>query len=430
MKHATFRQPLPKHLQPLMSKGYEVASGEPRPFEMIGLSPAGSMSASGADMGRFMIAHLQKGAFGGQRILAEPTAVAMHRTAATVIPPLNGMVLGFYQADLNGHPVIAHGGDTQWFHSDLNLFIDDGVGVFVSLNSPGKEGAAAPIRTALLTGFADRYFPAPPRQASPAAAGAVDAKTAAEHAALFAGRYIYSRRSHKTFIAIASLLSQVSVAADKDGIVTVPALTGISGEPKKWKEISPFVWRNVDGGDLLAAQVENGRVVRFGYDRYPFMLFEPVPWWSSSAWLLPLWVAGLVALLLTVLAWPISALVRRRYGVAYGLSGRDAVAHRRIRIASLAVLLAMVAVAVTLGLMFSDFKWLAPGIEHWVMFLRIVTLVVLVGGAAVALWNAWVVLRSQRRWPAKVWGVVLAVSCLTMLWVGVVFKLVGFSGEF
>ena len=46
---------------------------------------------------------------------------------------------------------------------------------------------------------------------------------------------------------------------------------------------------------------------------------------------------GLGALLLTVLAWPVSALVRRHYGVPYALQGRDARAHRLVRIAALAV---------------------------------------------------------------------------------------------
>ena len=74
--------------------------------------------------------------------------------------------------------------------------------------------------------------------------------------------------------------------------------------------------------------------------------------------------------------------------------------------------------------------WLAPGIKTWVMVLRAVALVVLVAGAAVAVWNAWVVLRSGRRRLAKLWSVVLAVSCLTMLWVGLVFRMAGLGGDF
>ena len=431
MTRATFRQPLPESLAPLMSKGYKPGSDDPQPFEMIGLSPAGSMSASGGDMARFMIAHLQKGTFEGTRILGESTAVEMHDTASKMFPPLKGMVLGFYQSDVNGHRAIAHAGDTGWFHSDLNLFIDDGVGVFVSFNSAGKDGTAQPLRVALVTDFADRYLPSAGKGAMTAAApaAAVDAKTAREHAALLAGRYLFSRRSHTSFVAALNLLSQVKVVADKDGVVVVDALKDLNEQPKKWHEVSPFVWQDASGHERLAAQVENGRVVRFGYDPYPFMLLEPVPGWMSASWLLPLWIASLIAILLTTLAWPISALVRRRYKVAYGLTGRDATAHRRIRLAALFVLLSTIAVGVTLGLMFSDFKYLAPGIERWVFVLRLVTLIALVIGALTALWNAWVVLRSQRRWLAKLWSILLAISFLTTLWVGLVFKLAGFGGN-
>ena len=75
------------------------------------------------------------------------------------------MSLGFYQSNINGRRVIAHGGDTVAFHSDLHLFMDDGVGLYVSFNSVGKEGAAGDLRSALFEQFADRYFPAPPTTA-------------------------------------------------------------------------------------------------------------------------------------------------------------------------------------------------------------------------------------------------------------------------
>jgi hypothetical protein len=116
--------------------------------------------------------------------------------------------------------------------------------------------------------------------------------------------------------------------------------------------------------------------------------------------------------------------------VPYGLSGRDAKAHRVVRLASLVTLLVIITVGVSLVLMFSDFKWLAPGIEKWVSFVRVLTLLTIVGGVAAGLWNAWAVLTSPRRWTAKVWSVVLAVSFLTIFWVGIVFKMAGVSGEF
>jgi hypothetical protein len=50
----------------------------------------------------------------------------------------------------------------QYFHTSLHLFLKEGVGFYVSFNSPGKNGAAGePAHGALFDDFADRYFPAP-----------------------------------------------------------------------------------------------------------------------------------------------------------------------------------------------------------------------------------------------------------------------------
>ena len=120
MESSTFRQPLPERLKSQMSQGYARASEDPKPFEIVGVAPAGALSASGADMAKFMIAHLQKGAFGSGRILQESTAEQMHTTALTVLPRVQRMLLGFYEQNYNGRRVIGHGGDTNWFHSDLS----------------------------------------------------------------------------------------------------------------------------------------------------------------------------------------------------------------------------------------------------------------------------------------------------------------------
>ncbi|MDI9239815.1 serine hydrolase domain-containing protein [Lysobacter sp. LF1] len=426
MKHASFRQPLPAALQPLMSQGYKLGSDDkPQGYEIVNSAPAGSLAASGADMGRFMIAHLQKGEFQGNRILQAATADKMHTTALDILPPLNRMELGFYDSNINGHRSIAHAGDTQWFHSALHLFPDDNVGLFVSVNSSGKEGAPGVIRTALFEEFADRYFP------GPVAEGKVDETTAKEHAAQIAGRYDNSRRSETGFVALAYLMGQVTVQANEDGTITVPALTGANGQPKKWREIAPYVWRDVMGGDRIAAKVVDGKVVRFSAEPIsPFMVFDRTPAWRSGGLLLPLLGVALLALLLTVLAWPVSAMVRRHYGVSYPYSGRDAQWHRRIRWTSLVVFVTTVfGIGLVLWMM-ESLEMLGPRSDNLVHAIRLLAAIVLPLGALVSLGNAWAVLTSRRSWKAKLWSVVLAASCLVILWVGFVFNLIGFSANY
>ena len=86
MTHATFRQPLPDNLKPLMSEGYDKASQPAKGFEYVEAYPAGSMSVSGGDMARYMIAHLQNGEYNGARILKPETAQLMHSRVFGLLP--------------------------------------------------------------------------------------------------------------------------------------------------------------------------------------------------------------------------------------------------------------------------------------------------------------------------------------------------------
>lgn len=422
MEHSTFRQPLPERLREFMSKGYARASdGEAKPFEIVVAAPAGSQASSGADMARFMIAHLQKGAFGEGRILKEETAEQMHTTALTILPRVDRMLLGFYEQHRNGRRVIAHAGDSAWFHSDLYLFIDDSVGLFISMNSSGKEGAPGKIRKAVFEQFADRYLPGPTFD------GKVDPQTAAEHARMMTGVYQVSRRMETNFLRLLGLASPVKVFANGDGTISVSMAMNVAGTPIKWREVEPFVWRDVDGENFLSATVKDGRIEHFGFEWVsPFMVFEPMPASISPTWLTPALLAGLIALVLTTLAWPISALTRRHYGVPYNLAGPDAVAHRRIRIAATAAIAMFILWGVLVTLIAGDQLPSSTGdVLLWIV--QILSAIVFFGAAAIGVWNAIIVARGTRKWYAKTWAVLLALALLVVLWVALAFHMIAFD---
>ena len=48
-------------------------------------------------------------------------------------------------------------------------------------------------------------------------------------------------------------------------------------------------------------------------------------------------------------------------------------------------------------------------------------------GSALIVWNLWTVWSGTRRWPAKVWSIVLALSAFIVLWVAFVFHLFSFG---
>jgi hypothetical protein len=332
------------------------------------------------------------------------------------------MELGFFETNINGREVIAHLGDTQNFHTSLHLFLKEGVGFYVSFNSLGKEGAAGGLRGALFEDFADRYFPGDGQNSH------VDAKTAAHDAALLKGRWVNSRGSQSNFFAALGLVSQAKVGVNAKGELVTP-FHGLNGKPLEWVETAPFVWRATGAShERLAAKVVDGQAVRFSIDGIsPFMVFDRAPWYQDSAWLLPLFFASIAALALTAISWPVAAIVRRRYGARLALDAKSLKAYRFSKIAAILLLAALAAWALTLSAMIKDINNLGAKFDAAVRFSQIFGFVVFIGGFGVMLWHLWTVWGGARRWPAKLWSIVLALSAFFVLWVALAFKLIGFG---
>jgi CubicO group peptidase (beta-lactamase class C family) len=141
MDNSTFRQPLPESLAPNLSKGYNFLEGRyiQGGFEYVSAAPAGALSASGEDMARFMIAHMQNGQLDGNRILEGETAIQMQEQLFTPDPRFEGMAHGFFRTMMNNKLVLSHAGDTFLFHSNLFFIPEENVGVYISTN--GTAGA-------------------------------------------------------------------------------------------------------------------------------------------------------------------------------------------------------------------------------------------------------------------------------------------------
>lgn len=414
MLHSTFRQPLPGALAPDMAIGYPRASEPAKPFEIVGPAPAGSLSSSGLDMARFMLAHMQQ----GRGILRPETAAMMHDSPLnkvnpySLIPPLNRMELGFFETNVNGREVIGHLGDLENFHTSLHLFMRDGVGFYVSFNSLGKEGAAGRLRGALFQDFADRYFPSNVRD------GRVDAKTAAEHARMMAGRWQNSRHSDSNFFALVKLVGQTEVGVGPEGELTIPSLVTTGGAPRQWVEIAPFIWRDADGHDRLAAKLVDGKVVRWSFDGIsPFMVFDPAPAGLSMGWIKPALYVSLAVLLLTFLYWPGAWYVRRRYKAVLSVVGRERQAYRATRLMAGLDLLVLIGWGVLVSAILGDSTRLSDATDPWLWLLQISGAIVFVGAVGIAAWNVWLTWRDGRRWTRKIWSVLLLLATLIVLYV-------------
>jgi CubicO group peptidase (beta-lactamase class C family) len=411
MHHATFREPLPAALAADMSQGYALASQAPKPFEMITVRPAGSASISGDDMARFMLAHLDEAA--GQ-LLKPEIAHQMHTRALTLLPPLNRMKLGFYEADLDGEPIISHGGDTQWFHSDLWLLPERHVGMFVSINSAGTGPASLTIRESLIGAFVARYFPPPP--------AAPDFKPRAADAAAVAGTYVASRRSESGLRRALNFFEQKTLSVDAAGELSSRdfEFAGLYGAPRHWLEIAPFVWKDRNSSERLAAQLVNGRVVRVAVDSFsPFEVYDRVPWYASTAWLRPGIIASALLLLAVVLSVAGGWIARRYYGAARRLDGSERSAYLATAALSLATL---VILGCWLGLLLG-LRFQALGVGTYL--LQLATFIVL---PVLCIASIWLLRSGQRRGRLSALlraAVVLAAVCT--LWTALAFNLIHFG---
>lgn len=424
MTRSTTRQQLPAPFEADMSRGYMLGSGPAMPFERFGVAPAGGATTTAADMAPFMIAWLQGGEAGGARILEPGTVRRTLETKLPVVPPLNGMLLGFFEENLNGRRIVGHRGDSQYFHSTLNLFADDGVGVYAVVNSTGRDGAAGTVLTSFINGFADRYFPAEET------AGTVSPEDAAIHARQLAGTWMASRGQSSNFFSLLGFLSQVKVAIDADGGLLVPGFIDAAGQPIRWREVSPFVWHQVGGKERLAARVEGGRVAMWSIDSVsPFLVMLPAPWWKSSAIFGPLLAIALAVLAASLTSWPAIALLRRHYRLPPAHAGADGRPWRLARIAAAGALAALAAWAALIAQVQGNIFAYAPALDPWLAALKVATAFACFGGLAAALRDArrnW----ARRGWAARSTSILLLLAFATLAWLAVVLRLAGISTDY
>ncbi|WP_380168377.1 serine hydrolase domain-containing protein [Jannaschia sp. R86511] len=350
MTSSTFAQPLPAGLRDRMSQGYPTSADEPGPFEIVGAPPAGALTASAPDMARFMLAQL--GEPGTRPLLRPETLELMHAPAldeSTLGTLAAGprMTLGFFEESRNGHRMLGHGGDTQYFHSDLLLHPEEGAGIYVSVNSSGEDGySTLALRAALLEGFTDRYFPAGAGEtkAPDPTRGSVDETTAKEHAAVVEGSYVSSRTVRSNFLAALEAFGTTQVEARPDGrLLLTPGPT--SAAPALYEEVEPFVWREVDGQRTITARVDGDRVEAIGIS--PAFALLPAQPGRSQTVLLPVVGASALVLLVAVLAWPVGAVRRRVRGQTLP-RGTGRVSRVLTMVAATCTLLALAGWAVTL----------------------------------------------------------------------------------
>jgi CubicO group peptidase (beta-lactamase class C family) len=418
MKRTTFVQPLPAELQPLMSQGYRKASEKAKTFEFVEAFPAGSVSTTARDMANFMIAHLQDGKFGDKQILRPETAKLMHSRTFGSDDRLNGMALGFYEESRNGQRIIGHGGDTEYFHSDLHLILAQNVGLFVSYNSAGRGEVSG--RGILFDKFLDRYFPHDP----PAPAKIENAKA---DAAAIAGLYKSSRRFESSFLSLLTLLGEAKVVANADGTISIDPLKGSNGELRKFEEVQPFEYRELHGQDEVAFKKDAAGNWQFQVE-IPVFIFQRVGTLENKYFNLTILIFGLSVIALTVLLWPVGAILRKHYAHPLELTAGER--RQRLLVRLVCILFLCLFIGWVSVLSAADDITAINALPRWVIIFGLLGLLSVLG-TLIVVWNALRSWRTRGKWIwAKLHDLALALACVGLVWFLLNWKLMNFNVHF
>jgi CubicO group peptidase (beta-lactamase class C family) len=292
MKHSSFKQPLAEDLLPFPSDGYRNNTERPVVgFEIFNPAPAGGVSSTASDMGRFAQALLNGGEWDGHRILRTETLNIMWTKQFGTSDALPAMCMGFYQTWRNGLHFIGHDGDLIAFHSMFLLEPKEKLVIFISYNS---AGSANRTRTEILTAFADRYYQYSQKPEFQ--------KLPNDDLKAIVGTYQATRRSESNKLKMGSLIGQSEATVGQDGVLKIDDFKDLRGHVRQWKPIGKDLWQEVeDQRRIFAIRDSSGEIVRIAVG-FPGVQFERVPWYENGKMILPVLVSSLVILAAVVAA--------------------------------------------------------------------------------------------------------------------------------
>jgi len=413
MQHSSFAQPLPPALEPFMSQGYNAAVQGAKDFEFIPAAPAGALSTTAADMTRFMFAFLADGSLEGATILKPETVRLMETRQFELHPALHA--LGFILMDysVNGQRIVGHAGDTFYFHSEMILMPEARVGLFISYNSAGSRFGGG--RGEVIRAFLDRYFPDPA-----AAPPDVDLKMAQADGRAVSGLYMTSRRSDSTFLKIAAILGQYAVQSDEKGILSIEDNKNLRGSLKRWREIGPLLYHEVDGPGLIAFRRDEKGVVTELLTS-PITLEQRVTGLASKTLIVPLIGGSLALLIATLLLWPVAALIRKRYARPLPLLAGDRFLFRLSRLVCILEIAFLALIGLPMSRADTNVSYIGDGLNPWLMTSHIIGWLAAIGLIVLAatvlrFWKA-----PNLGWWARVHATLLllaSIAFMTFAWYG------------
>ena len=262
---------------------------------LLHLTPACCLDSTATDMARFMIAHLQEGAYRDTRILKPETARLMQTQHFTEDSRLAGWAHGFIELRAGNPRVIGHTGDTTYFHTQMWLIPESGLGIFVADNSGTDKKMVANVAEA----FIDHYFPTAITPPTPLADSTTDLSA-------LEGSYAPTNDSYGTSEKLRLVMQILNIKAQEDGSLI---LSGIVN-PQRYVEVAPMLFQRDDGKRVGFFDRFSFRTGSNGKIQYMLLdggSFQKLPWYETMGFN----VLFSIIVLLLFLSVPIAAIAWR-----------------------------------------------------------------------------------------------------------------------
>jgi CubicO group peptidase (beta-lactamase class C family) len=205
---------------------------------------AGGFATTGTEMARFMIAHLEGGAYEGARIVRGGTMDRIHARQFAPHEATSGWAYGFWEDIHHGTRGLMHDGGGNGYRALVYVLPDQHLGVFLAYNLADRHPDGE-LLDVFRRRFLKTYFPAPARQAEIVHPLSVTT---------FPGYYRYVRRARTTMEKMISVVNIVRIDQGQSGTLT---MSGATEEPVTLVPIAPTLFRRTDGRGLVAFDAVN-----------------------------------------------------------------------------------------------------------------------------------------------------------------------------
>ncbi|MFT6271074.1 MAG: CubicO group peptidase (beta-lactamase class C family) [Alphaproteobacteria bacterium] len=287
MQNTTLQEPLTNNdgLKPISAElaqqltiGYfQDNKGEnlAKPFVFMSqIAGAGGVTSSTYDMALYMIARMDNDKYSGGNLVNTYTSRDMKQRLYNDRPLATGIMYGMFDGQYRGYERLSHGGGTPTFLSNMVMYPELNLGVFISINVVGSDSNVVDfLPDLILRNFYRPYPTKSPQKAKPPISQYMFSEQDLEK---YTGRWLNTRRSYSQLEKLSALSKSVTISLGERGDLVMKSFDG----QLTLREISSGVFKGLsrDAPIFYFYQGPNGDVERFSasmwsadYERVSFI---------------------------------------------------------------------------------------------------------------------------------------------------------------